>query len=122
MNKEILIVDDDENFARSINRVLKQQGYTTSIAYSGFEAGVSLAQNPPNLLTLDLNMPQFSGSEVLKMVKNMDNLQHTKILMISATTEDHMQQLLTEGVDGYLIKPFENDELIEKVRDLLESK
>ncbi len=114
----ILIVDDDESMAKSIQRQLKQNDFETLIANNGFEAGALMGTYAPNIVTLDLQMPGMDGYEVLEFIRNNTRLKHLKILVISGLPENKLLQAIKMGANDVLTKPFENELLIEKVMQL----
>jgi len=117
----ILIVDDEEQLAKSIQRVLRGAGYKTSLALDGFRAGSKLMKEKPALMTLDLSMPGIDGFDVIQFVKSSEELSATKILVISALDEDHLQRAISLGADAYLQKPFVNSELLAEIEKLIEA-
>jgi len=119
INNRILIVEDIPEMARSISRTLTGAGYETRIASNGFVAGDLLNSFIPALMTLDIKMPGLSGIDVLKYAKNKSSLKNIKILVISAQTEDHLQEALDSGADQVLAKPFTNAELSAMVESLM---
>lgn len=118
-SNKILIVDDDLNMAKSIQRVLKQLHYETNIASDGFQAGLLLATNTPSLITLDLQMPGANGFDVLDLIQRTPSLSSTKILVISGLPQDQLELALKKGAHDYLEKPFRKETLIQKIESLL---
>ncbi len=112
----ILVVDDDKAMARSIKRALYNQGLEVHMAHDGFEAGVLFEKIKPTLMTLDLQMPKMDGFEVLK---HLEARVHTKILVVSAMESHYLERALTQGADDILSKPFDNQELIRRVNELI---
>ncbi|WP_426360133.1 response regulator [Pseudocolwellia sp. HL-MZ19] len=117
-NKTILIVDDEENMANAIKRVLKKGGFTCDTASNGFLAGSKLMEHKPALMTLDLTMPGLNGFELLKHLRAEDQFKDLKVLVISALTQDRLDEALALGADAVLSKPFKNDELLSLVNKL----
>jgi excisionase family DNA binding protein len=115
----VLIVDDDPSMAKNIQRVLYRAGFETEIALDGFQAGTLAESFTPTVITLDPKMPGLSGLEVVKFARTRDNLKHIKILIISAMPQKDLDEALETGADDVLEKPFNNDELIEKVSLLM---
>lgn len=116
--ERILIMDDEPEMAKSIQRVLRQQGYETMIANDGFRAGSLLTLFEPAVLTLDLQMPGVGGLEVLKFIREKEEFNRLKILVISAMPDKELQAALTAGADDILEKPFDNQILIQKIQHL----
>lgn len=117
MDERILIIEDDEEILRLLKRVLTYQGYIVDTALNG-KAGLKLAsEQRPDLVILDLMLPNMDGMEVCQRLKKIGN---QPILMLTAkdTTQDRVQGL-DAGADDYVVKPFEIDELIARIRALL---
>ena len=115
----VLIVDDDTSMAKNIQRVLHRAGFETEIALAGFQAGTLAESFTPSVMTLDLKMPGLSGLEVIRFARSKDNLKHIKIVVVSAMPQQDLDEALSAGADCVLEKPFNNDELVEKVSDLM---
>lgn len=114
----ILIIDDDRAVTESLQRGLGLEGFTIDTANSG-EAGLALYRdNDPDLIILDVMMPGLSGLEVLQRVRQVD--EHLPILMLTAKDAPGDEALgLRHGADDYVVKPFNWDVLIARVRALL---
>ena len=112
----VLIVDDEPSMIRSIERVLRRLDVETEVAEDGFRTGLLLESFEPDLMTLDLKMPGLGGIDVLNLVKSRDDLRKVRILVVSgADTEE----ALKAGADDVLLKPFEEEALLEKASRLL---
>lgn len=116
--RRVLIADDEPLMARAIQRVLTKAGFETAIAANGFEAGSMLHSFKPGLLTLDLRMPRFDGIDVLRFLKTVYFPTPFKTLVISADTEDRLQEALALGAHGLVRKPFANKELLAAVEQM----
>ncbi|MEN6482963.1 MAG: response regulator transcription factor [Anaerolineaceae bacterium] len=117
MNERILIIEDDEAIVRVIRRSLAYEGYKVDVAFDG-ETGLSIAQeNKPDLVILDWMLPGMDGLEVCERLRASYNL---PIIMLTAkdTTQDRVHGL-DAGVDDYIVKPFELEELHARIRALL---
>ncbi|UTW07522.1 response regulator [Pseudomonas benzenivorans] len=117
--RRVLIVEDDANMARAIERVLQQAGYETAHAPDGFAAGAMLHSYRPALMTLDLRMPGLDGLGVLNYLQGSPMPFPLKILVVSADSEARMAQALTLGADAVVRKPFDNKEFLAAVAQLL---
>ncbi|SMF54542.1 DNA binding domain-containing protein, excisionase family [Alteromonadaceae bacterium Bs31] len=106
--RKALIVDDERAMANSIQRVLRSLGFKTLVASDGFSAGLLYAQEKPQLMTLDLQMPKLNGMEVLQRIQHQKS---GRILVISGMDATLLQATLELGADAYLAKPFDNEEL-----------
>ncbi len=117
----ILIVDDEVGIADGIARGLKRQGFAIDSAYNGKDALKKAGTSAYDLICLDIMMPQMSGLEVCRSIReNPDFYGNPRILMLTAmTTIQDRVTGLDEGADDYLIKPFDFDELLARVRALL---
>jgi len=118
-SRRVLIVEDEPPVARSIRRVLNEGGYETEIAPDGFRAGSLLGTFKPGLVTLDLKMPGLSGLDVLKYIRGTSEYAQTKVLVVSALDQSELDRAVASGADGALAKPFKNEELLEKVAQIL---
>ena len=118
-SRKILIVDDDQAMASSIQRTLHAAGYETALAFDGFQAGVTMNSFVPALMTLDLQMPGIDGLKVIKYVREKARLARLKILVISALSDEHLNAAVAAGADDVLSKPFDAGVLLEKVTSLL---
>lgn len=116
--KLILVIDDDANLVKAMRRVLENAGYETIYADNGFEAGVCLGHYHPDLVTLDIKMPEMDGEEVLDCIRRTDYLNQLKVLVVSGLDEEILKGFVARGADDFLSKPFENNELLTKVQAL----
>ncbi len=113
----ILVVDDDSRIAASLRRALIYEGYTVEVAGDGPAALARARERPPDLVVLDVMLPGLDGVEVATRLRAGDDV---PILMLTArdATADRVRGL-DAGADDYLVKPFEYDELLARVRALL---
>ncbi|SFV18032.1 response regulator [Pseudoduganella namucuonensis] len=116
--RRILIADDEPAMARAIARVLHMAGFETAIASNGFEAGALLPTFKPGVMTLDLRMPGTDGMAVLRFMQTAELAVPTRILVVSADTEQRLQEALALGAYGVLRKPFSNEALLAAVQQL----
>lgn len=109
--KNILVVEDDIDIHNIIKEILQKENYKIFDAYSGTEALMILEKENINLILLDLMLPGLSGEEIIKREKNIP------IIVISAktSTEDKVNVLL-EGANDYITKPFKAEELLARVK------
>ncbi len=116
--RRVLIADDEPAMARAIERVLRGAGFETAIAANGFEAGALLPTFRPGVMTLDLRMPGMDGLAVLRFLQRAELPAPCRILVISADTEERLQQALALGAHGVLRKPFDNEALVAAVEQM----
>ncbi|MFN8440436.1 MAG: response regulator transcription factor [Caldilineaceae bacterium] len=118
MQEKILVVEDDRAVARGLEYGLRNEGYQVIVASSGKQA-LDLAHNEaPNLLLLDIRLPDISGFDVCRQLRSEGRLQ--PILMLTARDEEMDKVLGLElGADDYVVKPYSLRELLSRVRALL---
>lgn len=114
---QILLVDDEVSIQRAMTPLLRSRGYTVSVAGSGREALDAFERERPDLLILDLGLPDMDGSEVCRRVRERAD---TPILVLSARgAEKDKVTALDQGADDYVTKPFGPEELMARVRAAL---
>ncbi|MBN2555758.1 MAG: response regulator transcription factor [Anaerolineales bacterium] len=117
---QILVVDDDEIVAKTIERALRTGGFRVSVVNSGVEALQFARRNTPDLMVLDVLMPGMDGFEVCRQIREDPILTGLPILFLTAKgREDDRITGLRAGADDYLTKPFNLDELYLRVRAIL---
>jgi DNA-binding response OmpR family regulator len=120
MPTRILIVEDDPDIAQLVARYLDKAGFTTEIATSGRDALQVVGVRPPDLLVLDLMLPQIDGLEVCRVLRAGATTSALPIIMLTARAEESERIVGLElGADDYLAKPFSPGELVARVRALL---
>lgn len=116
----ILVVDDDEIVARTIERSLRAGGFRVAVVHSGVEALRTARRQPPDLMVLDIIMPGMDGFEVCRQVRADPILRELPVLFLTAKGKEEDRIVgLRAGADDYLIKPFNLDELYLRVRAIL---
>jgi DNA-binding response OmpR family regulator len=120
MNRTILIVDDEPFILKSIQYVLKREGFDAHTATNGVEALDMLKQIKPRLMILDVMMPQMNGYEVCAAVKQNPQLKDIYVIMLTAKGQE-VDRLrgLTAGADEYMTKPFSPAHLVERARHVV---
>ena len=120
MSRKILVADDEPTIVISLEYLMKREGYTVLVARDGQEALDMIARERPELVLLDVMMPKKSGLEVCQAVRASEELQATKILMLTAKGRDtDLAKGLALGADAYMTKPFSTRELVQKVAEML---
>jgi two-component system response regulator MprA len=115
MNQHILIVEDDRDLAEAIRDLLQIEGYLVKIASDGAQALQSIQRTEPDLLLLDLGLPNITGEAVCREVKK----QYPDIPIVMLTGKSSSSDVvhgLSVGADDYVTKPFETQELIARVK------
>ncbi len=117
---KILVVDDDESILELVKINLELMGHEVVIALDGVKGFALAKQESPDLIILDVMMPEVDGFTVAQRIRQYSNSKETPILMLTALgmLQDKVQGF-NSGVDDYLIKPFEIDELKLRVKALL---
>lgn len=117
---KVLIVDDEPNILLSLDFLMKKNGFQVFLARNGQEALESAHEHIPNVIILDIMMPDVDGYEICKTLKSDTKFNHTKILFLSAKSkESDIAKGLEIGADAYMTKPFVNKILLEKVKELV---
>jgi len=116
-NRLILIVEDDGDTADFVTELLETSGYSAVTADTGEIALSEIANAQPDLVLLDMNLPDMNGLEVLRQVRANSLL---PMIVISGATHDRSKVIaLEEGADDYMVKPFSPEELVARVHALL---
>ncbi len=120
--QHILAIDDNADIRDLIAFILRREGYEVATATNGIEGLEAIKATKPDLIILDVVMPEFSGHDVLDAVRSdkSSKVRDIPVLMITSrsTTED-IDQALELGASSYIIKPFRPSKLVEKVKSLL---
>lgn len=118
----ILVVDDSPDNAYLIQSVLDSEGYAVAVAADGYTALRQVEHDPPDLIMLDVMMPEIDGYEVTRRIRNNPRLPFVPILLITASDQPSVVRGLDLGADDFIRKPVEFDELLARVRSLLRLK
>lgn len=116
-NKTILVVDDEERMARFIRLNLEHDGFRVVEAYRGMQALQEYRDSLPDLVLLDVMLPDIEGFEVLKLLREISNV--PVIMLTAKSEEDDRVRGLELGADDYVTKPFSPRELVSRVRAVL---
>ncbi len=120
MSKKILVIDDDEDVRNLIYTTLSSEGYDVITMPSGKDALQFLMDYQVDCVLLDVMMPEVDGWETLKMIRAGENTKNLPVIMV--TVKDSRVDKLTaikEKATDYITKPFDPDELVAKVREVL---
>ena len=116
-NRVILVVDDEERMARFIRLNLEHDGFQVVEAYRGLEAIQKLRDAMPDVIILDIMLPDMDGFEVLTMIREISQV--PVIMLTAKNEEDDRVRGLELGADDYITKPFSPRELVSRVRAVL---
>ena len=120
--RKILVVDDDLELVELITDVLDKDGrFEVRSVNNGFDAGMMVKEYHPDLLVLDVMLPDINGKEVCQRVRSDSTMDDVKIICISGMVEqDKIEDLRASGADDFLQKPFEVEQLVDRICHLLE--
>ena len=120
MGKRILVVDDEPNIVMSLEFLMRRAGFEVTVARTGQEALAALEAPPPDLLILDVMMPDCDGFEVCQRVRALPSWNATRIIMLTARGRDvERERGLALGADAYVTKPFSTRDLVDQVKAML---
>jgi chemosensory pili system protein ChpA (sensor histidine kinase/response regulator) len=116
----VMVVDDSITMRKVTTRVLERVDYEVLTAKDGLDALEKLQDNVPDLMLLDIEMPRMDGYELATYMRNDIRLRQVPIIMITSRTgEKHRQRALEIGVERYLGKPYQEDDLLRNVQEVL---
>jgi two-component system phosphate regulon response regulator PhoB len=120
MGKKILLAEDEKDVAMVTATPLIKMGYDVIIAANGEEALNRIRVSQPDLILLDYLMPRLDGREVCRRIKGDARLKNIPIIVLTASQTENLSQLLEEAqVDDYLVKPYQIEDLIKKIKRIL---
>jgi two-component system chemotaxis response regulator CheY len=119
MSKTLMIVDDSATMRKIIMRTVRMSGLefdSTEEAGNGAEALEKLKTTPIDIVLCDINMPEMSGTEMVKQARQLPNCKETKIIMVSTeSSQDLINSVMADGANGYITKPFTPEKFQEKL-------
>lgn len=120
MSKTVLVVDDAAFMRMMIRDILIKEGYVIHEAVNGRDAVEKYAELRPDLVTMDITMPEMSGLEALRAIRENDT--NARVLMVSAMGQQKMiVEALELGAMDFLVKPFQPTKVLETVKKCLQS-
>ena len=121
-DRYVLVADDDALVLRSLTFVLERAGFTLRTATTGLEALAIAKESPPVLALLDVMMPEMTGLELCRTLKNTRSTAHVPVFLVTARAMvSERARGIAAGADAYITKPFVNKELIAQVREVWDS-
>jgi DNA-binding response OmpR family regulator len=121
LSNKILIVDDEPGIVLALQFLMEQQGFNVMTAQSGEFALELILQYNPDLVLLDIMLPGIDGWEVCEIIRLNPDYRNIKVIFLTAKrSEVDIAKGLALGGDAYITKPFSNDELVAKVKEVLE--
>jgi excisionase family DNA binding protein len=120
--KRILAVDDDEAILEMLYELLERDGrFEVRVARGGYEAGIATQEFQPDAIVLDYKLPDIDGNRVCQAIRTNPNFARIKIIIISGVADpDEINELKAAGADDFLKKPFQIDELISRILQLVQ--
>lgn len=119
--KTILVIDDEVDFMKLIKLRLESNGYEVESAFDGEEGLSKIAQKKPDIILLDVMMPKKDGYTMLHELKSKEELNSIPVIIITAKA--YMKDLFgVEGVADYIVKPFDDDDLLLRIKRALAAK
>jgi DNA-binding response OmpR family regulator len=119
---KVLVVDDDPYILMSLEFLMKKNGYEVMVARNGAEALDILNTAIPDIVLLDIMMPDVNGYDICKHIKSTKALKNSKVIFMSAKTKDSdIKKGYELGAALYVKKPFSTRELVKDIKGLLES-
>ncbi len=119
--KKILIADDNENIRDALTYLLEDEGYQLWLAKDGAETIKKVKEFRPDILFLDIMMPEINGYDVCRTIKNDPALKDTYVIMLTAKGQVAEQERGKEvGADEYIVKPFSPMEILTKIKNIFD--
>lgn len=120
MTRKIVLAEDELQIARLIEFKLKKEGYQVTCKENGEEALKAIREEKPDLILLDVMMPVMDGYEVLRQVKEDENLKNIPVVMLTARAQERdVVKGIDLGAEDYITKPFHPAELLARVKRIL---
>ena len=123
MSASILVVDDEPNIVLSLEFLLRQAGFRVRTVSDGEAALAAIAQEPPDLVLLDVMIPGRNGYAVCQEIRGNPAWRDTRIIMLTAKGSDIQREKgLSLGADAYVTKPFSNRDLVARIRRMIDGR
>ena len=120
MSEKVLIIDDEMHIVELLRFNLETSGYKTIYSYDGFDGFIKAKEEKPDLILLDWMLPNISGIEVLKKIRQDADLKKIPVIMLTAKNmEDDKVEGLEVGADDYITKPFSIKELLARITSVM---
>jgi excisionase family DNA binding protein len=118
--RRVLVVDDERDFAETVREYLVANDLEVDVESSGFAAGYHVARYKPDLILLDLLMPELDGFEVHRMLRANPETSHIPVIACTGYRAPEVDvRIAREGFDGFVEKPLKLDDLLTKIRGLI---
>ncbi|AXA37460.1 MAG: hypothetical protein KatS3mg130_0080 [Candidatus Sumerlaea sp.] len=114
---KILAVDDENDLLLIVKTALSNEGYFVITATNGYDALALAEDERPDLIILDIMMPEMSGFEVLQALRQNEATERIPVIMLTGLSDrEKIRDALSSGIDYYIVKPFELNDLVSKVK------
>jgi DNA-binding response OmpR family regulator len=121
MNRKVLVVDDDPSVRKLLNQTLEMEGYSVATAADGEEALEELPASKPDVVVLDVMMPKLNGLDVLDRIRRNPETSTLPVILLTAkSSKEDVWEGWQRGVDYYMTKPFDVEELLRFIEYVLE--
>ena len=122
MKKSVVIIEDEPFIIEALTFLLENEGLDVRSISDGANAIDFIIKSKPNLVILDIMLPNVSGMKILEDIRSMDEISNLPVLMLTAKGQKKDQRAAEEaGVSKFMTKPFDNQELIENVKAMIKS-
>ena len=115
----VVVIEDEEGMAEVLSLNLESAGMEVEVIRDGVSALARLDHAPPDAVVLDLGLPEVSGYRVMRVLRNTPGWEGTPVLVATAYNFEEAADVIREGVDDFLTKPFEMDDLVRRVAALI---
>ena len=119
MVKKVLVVEDHHDTSFLLCRLLKTEGYAVEHAIDGIVGYNAATSAPPDLIVTDIQMPRMDGIEMIKRIRESEDINRTPIIVMSAYGRRLIDDALDAGADGFVEKPIDLDSFLEAIRSKL---
>ena len=119
MPKKIMVVDNEPDTVELVKAILEDGGYDVIKAYSGIECLKKVDTEKPDLILLDIMMPDLSGWDTFNRLRKKDQKTKVSFLSVIEISKERLDRLLQSGLSDYITKPFTADELLARVDKIL---
>ena len=120
IQKKILVVDDEEDMLKLLKIRLQQENFNVVLAGDGVMAIKTAEQEMPDLILMDIMMPNMDGYSCLKEIRKLAKTKDIPVLMLSGKEEEKVRDLFAfQKISGYIEKPFELDDIVSKIKETL---
>ncbi|MFC2062164.1 response regulator [Elusimicrobiota bacterium] len=116
----VLLVEDEEDIAKITSYRIETAGYEVKLAEDGKKALEMAKTENPDIILLDLNIPEITGKEVCLILKEDDDYKHIPIIILTASADDAKRVYRDIKANDYLIKPYEPNELLDKIKEYVD--